>query len=119
MICGGQFVIAIGKDKSISSKDKKRKNHSLKSNISDERPKRLKSSRSKENITPEYNKTLDNTSRKEAKANDRGIEVFKSVDNKTNSANISFTKCNDHTVQSSPQVINPIYNISVVPNSTG
>jgi hypothetical protein len=100
VICGGQFVIAIGKDKSISSKDKQRKNHSLKSNISDERPKRLKS---KENITPEYNKTLDNISRKEAKANDRGIEVFKSGDNKTNSANISFTKCNEHTVQSSPR----------------
>jgi alpha-tubulin suppressor-like RCC1 family protein len=52
VVCGGQFVIAVGRDKSISTKDKQRKNHSLKSNISDERPKRLKSSRSKENITP-------------------------------------------------------------------
>jgi hypothetical protein len=33
--------------------------------------------------------------------------VFKSGDNKTNSANISFTKCNEHTVQSSPRWLTP------------
>lgn len=91
-------MIAIGRDKSVSKKEKPRKNNSIKSNISDERPKRLRSSRSKENKTPEYNKTLENTTTKEPVKIERVVEVFKSVDNKTNSANISFTRCNEHTV---------------------
>ncbi len=95
-------MIAIGRDKSISKLERSRKNHTLKSNISDERPKRLKSSKSKENITPDYNKTLDNTTNKETGTKERIVEVFKSVENKINSANISFTRCNEHTVQSSP-----------------
>jgi hypothetical protein len=37
----------------------------MKSTVSDERPKRLKSSRSKENIMPEYNKTLEDATNKE------------------------------------------------------
>jgi hypothetical protein len=37
-------VIAIGSDKSISKIEKTRKERSVKSNVSDERPKRLKSS---------------------------------------------------------------------------
>lgn len=50
-------MIAIGSDKSISKIEKTRKERSVKSNVSDERPKRLKSS--KENITPaNQNKTV-------------------------------------------------------------
>ena len=56
VVCGGQFVIAIGRDKSVLNKERRRK----KSNLSDERPNRLRSNKSKENIEPNDNKTLDN-----------------------------------------------------------
>jgi hypothetical protein len=111
-------VIAIGRDKSISKKVKPIKDHSLKSNVSDERPTKFKSSRSKENVVPGQNGTLDNKMVNQ-NMDDRVIEVFRSADQLTNSANISFTRCNEQSGHSSPKLHNPIYSISVVPMSSG